>query len=337
MASIIRRGEKWRVLIRKKGSRPICKTFLRKAVAEKWAREQEVTIEQRRLDGQHHDLGALTLKYVEEIGAIKKWERTHESNMKRFAREVAGVTLADLSPDWFVQYARRRAVSPATISQEMYYVSSVLTTAEALWKVPVDWQMLKQSRRELKKLKLMGKARERDRRPQGDELARIKAKLNTSLPVAMLMDFAAATGMRVSEITRLRWADVDEKTRCVLVRDRKHPSEKQGNDQWVPLLYGSWAILQAQPKDELYVFPYNPRSVTAAYQRARRRAGVAGLRFHDLRHEGISAMFEDGYAIPEVAMVSGHKDWKSLKRYANLKPADLHGGPAARRQKENPA
>lgn len=334
MASIIRRGEKWRVVIRKRGHKTITKTFIRRALADKWAREQEVEIEQRKLDGQHHDLGKLTMKYVEEIGAIKHWERTHESNMRRFAREVAGVTLADLSPDWFVQYARRRKVSPATISQEMYYVSSVLTTAEALWKVPVDWPMLKDARRELKKLKLMGKAKERDRRPQGDELARIKAKLNTSLPVAVLMDFAAATGMRVSEITRLRWADVDAKSKCVLVRDRKHPSEKQGNDQWVPLLYGSWAILKAQPEDGLYVFPYNSRSVTAAYQRARRRAGVKDLRFHDLRHEGISAMFEDGYGIPEVAMVSGHKDWKSLRRYANLKPADLHDGPAAKR---NPA
>lgn len=333
MASIVQRGEKWRAVVRRRGHKPLTKTFSRHALAKKWASEIEVELEKRKADGKHYDLGELTLRYVREIGAIKKWGRTHESNMKRFARDVAGVTLADLSPDWFVQYAKKRAVSPATVAQEMYYVSSVLTTAEALWKVPVDWQMLKQSRRELKKLRLMGKAKERDRRPQGDELERVKAKLNTSLPVAAMMDFAAITGMRVSEITRLRWADVDEKTKCVLVRDRKHPTEKHGNDQWVPLLYGSWKLLQAQPKDDVRIFPHDPRSVTAAYQRARKRAGVVDLRFHDLRHEGISSMFEDGYAIPEVAMVSGHKDWKSLKRYANLKPADLHGGPAARREK----
>jgi site-specific recombinase XerD len=64
--------------------------------------------------------------------------------------------------------------------------------------------------------------------------------------------------------------------------------------------------------------------MTTAFQRARRRAGVDGLRFHDLRHEGISRLFERGMQIQQVALVSGHRSWSMLKRYTNLKPESLH-------------
>jgi integrase len=43
------------------------------------------------------------------------------------------------------------------------------------------------------------------------------------------------------------------------------------------------------------------------------------LHFHDLRHEGISRLFEVGRSIPQVAAVSGHRSWQSLQRYAHLR------------------
>jgi site-specific recombinase XerD len=48
------------------------------------------------------------------------------------------------------------------------------------------------------------------------------------------------------------------------------------------------------------------------------------LHFHDLRHEGTSRLFEAGLSIEKVALVTGHKDWRMLQRYTNLKPEDLH-------------
>ena len=51
---------------------------------------------------------------------------------------------------------------------------------------------------------------------------------------------------------------------------------------------------------------------------------IDDLRFHDLRHEGTSRLFEAGFPIEKVAMVTGHKDWRMLRRYTNLKPEDLH-------------
>ena len=47
--------------------------------------------------------------------------------------------------------------------------------------------------------------------------------------------------------------------------------------------------------------------------------GIEDLRFHDLRHEGVSRLFEIGYNVPHAAAVSGHRSWTSLKRYTHLR------------------
>ena len=85
-----------------------------------------------------------------------------------------------------------------------------------------------------------------------------------------------------------------------------------------------------------------PDSVTQAFERAvararakhmaeqkgKRRAPLltflTDIRFHDLRHEAASRLFEAGFKIEQVALVTGHKDWKMLKRYTNLRPEGLH-------------
>jgi integrase len=52
--------------------------------------------------------------------------------------------------------------------------------------------------------------------------------------------------------------------------------------------------------------------------------GIDNLKFHDLRHGGVSRLFEQGYSIEQVALVSGHRDWKMLARYTQIKAKDLH-------------
>ena len=59
------------------------------------------------------------------------------------------------------------------------------------------------------------------------------------------------------------------------------------------------------------------------WDRLRSRAGLADLRFDDLRHEAISRFFELGLNIPEVAVISGHKDPRMLFRYTHLRAEDL--------------
>ena len=70
-------------------------------------------------------------------------------------------------------------------------------------------------------------------------------------------------------------------------------------------------------------FPVTSNGFRLAWERLRSRAGLSNLRFHDLRHEAISRFFELGLNIPEVAVISGHKDPRMLFRYTHLRAESL--------------
>jgi integrase len=106
------------------------------------------------------------------------------------------------------------------------------------------------------------------------------------------VNFALHSARRESEICRLEWRDNDAASRSGLVRDAKHPAHREGNHRR---------------------FKYTREAVL----------GIEDLRFHDLRHEATSRLFERGYQIHEVAQFTLHESWNELKRYANLKPENI--------------
>ena len=138
--------------------------------------------------------------------------------------------------------------------------------------------------------------------------------------------------MRQEEICKARWSELDSRTRMLLIRDRKDPRDNKGNNQRIPLFattgYDAWAIVEEQrtkrSNDDDRIFPFNHRSVGTAFRRGCADLGIHDLHFHDLRHEGTSRLFEAGFTIEQVALVTGHKDWKMLRRYTHLKPETLH-------------
>ncbi|PLM50098.1 integrase, partial [Klebsiella pneumoniae] len=87
----------------------------------------------------------------------------------------------------------------------------------------------------------------------------------------------------------------------------------------------AWRILTMQPRVDDRVFPFNPKSITAMYRRVRDELGIEDLRYHDLRREGASRLFEAGFSIEEVAQVTGHRSLNILWQvYTELFPKTLH-------------
>lgn len=150
--------------------------------------------------------------------------------------------------------------------------------------------------------------------------------------MARVIKFAVATAMRQEEIFRVKWSDFNGRTKMLIIRDRKDPRQKKGNDQEIPLLaisgYDALALIEEQAlqrKDgDDRIFPYNHKSAGTAFTRACKDLKIDDLHFHDLRHEGTSRLFEAGLGIQQVALVTGHKDWKMLRRYTHLKASSLH-------------
>jgi len=144
----------------------------------------------------------------------------------------------------------------------------------------------------------------------------------------LICRFALATGMRQDEICSLQVEDVDARRKTVVIRDRKDPQKKEGNDQTVPLLPDAWNIVESAlaGRGEGNLFGVRAASVSTAFTRACQAVepAIEDLHFHDLRHRATAQFFRMGLDIPQVALLTGHKTWSMLRRYTSIKPEDVH-------------
>jgi integrase len=137
-----------------------------------------------------------------------------------------------------------------------------------------------------------------------------------------LIILAIETAMRRGEMLDLQWQHVD------LVRRVAHlPLTKNGDSRDIPLSRRAIAILKGlkadKGRDAERVFPVTGNSIRLAFEHLRVRAGMKDFHFHDLRHEGITRLFERGLNIVEVSAISGHRELKMLQRYTHLRAVDL--------------
>jgi len=92
----------------------------------------------------------------------------------------------------------------------------------------------------------------------------------------------------------------------------------------VPLSTAAFQVLAGLPRQlSGKVWRYGQEGVKYAFPAACRRAGIEDLRFHDLRHEATSRLFEKGFNPMEVSAITGHKTLQMLKRYTHLRAEDL--------------
>ncbi|WP_353981654.1 site-specific integrase [Salinicola endophyticus] len=333
MATFQRRGTRWRAIVRKTGHPSQSKTFSTKARAQAWAKETEGEIENRQAGA----LPALTIgdalqRHLAHLERTSSRGRKNQTAVNNLCRGLdAEALIGRLEYTDLAEYCATRinvdGVRPATVKSDIMFLSGAVTTCVVEEVLPATLQVkMSNWRKGLQRSELIGDPDSRDRRPSADELDELLShtrhnKALRRIGYHALIRFAIDSCMRLDEICSLRWADLDEAAGTVIVRLRKHPTKR--TDEVVPLMGESLAIIGAQPRDGERIFPFNSDSVSNGFRRICRFLGIEDLHFHDLRHEGISRLFERGYQIQEVAMVSGHRDWKSLKRYVNLRPGEL--------------
>jgi integrase len=341
MASIIQTGPRaWRAQVRRKGHKPITRTFTTRRLAEQWARRVEADIEQ----GKAPEVGGgLTVRQAVE--AFRELRDTGqrpiragstEHYMLRHLDEGLGPTPVDrVTPQVLATWARSRmdeGAGPATIAMEVSKLGTVLRHAGTWLHRPLP-DVVTPARPLLEYSGLVGPTNQRERRPSDDEVARLLAAAHPVL--GDLIRLALLTTMRRGELVRIQWGDVDRERRLVLIRDRKHPRRTTGNHQWCPLLGDALALIDRQPRVDDRIFPVAPEWVSDQFKAACDALGIADLHFHDLRHEGTSRLFEQGYDIARAALVTGHRKWSNLQRYTNLRPEAVHLGPHPSRPTTN--
>lgn len=339
MASVIKVGDKWRAQIRRTGHSTITQTFATKTLANVWAVKTEYEL----VNGLYKDgrglsqvtLGELIDRYTLEISKVKPFGRSKRACLSMIQRQIGAVSMAALTSQRIVKFAQARQAQGAggvTVGMELTYLTGILKVARALWRMPVSGEAVLDAREILRYMGVVTKSKQRERRPQQSELDALCAHFddlpNSKIPYSDIIQFAVATAMRAGEIAGLRWADLNATDKTILIRNRKDPKEKLGNDQTVPLLniggLDAFAIAIKQPQTSETIFNIKASSLSSTFPRACKLCKIIDLHFHDLRHEGVSRLFEAGYPIEQVALVSGHKDWAMLKRYTQIKAVNLH-------------
>ncbi len=127
--------------------------------------------------------------------------------------------------------------------------------------------------------------------------------------------------MRRGEIAAMRWEHVNRETRVLLI-----PETKNGTSRRIPLSRAALAALDTlSRRPDGLVWSMRPDSISQAFERVCKAAGIKGLTFHDLRHEATSRLFEKGLNPMQVAAITGHKTLQMLKRYTHLRAEDLVG------------
>lgn len=312
------------------------KTFSHRGAAVKWAKSREVALEDPaalvRAEHGEKSLRELIRWYIDEFGTVSKWQRTKQSQLEFLERHPIGKSNAlALSSAALIDHVRSRRVAgagPATVGNDLTWIGVVLRAAKSVQGLPVRPEIVEEARTACRELRLLAKSKRRDRRPTAEELARLDEHFKNrdgraEIPMQDIFWFAIHSARRQAEICRLAWDDNDPKTRTGWVRDAKHPTSREGNHRQFKYTQEAWEIVQRQPKNGPYIFPYDPKSVGAAFTRACRMLNIKNLRFHDLRHEATSRLFERGYQIHEVAQFTLHDSWNELKRYTNLRPENV--------------
>ncbi|RWU18082.1 integrase [Pseudomonas alkylphenolica] len=312
-------------------------TFARKQAAQAWAKRRETELSEpgaiERANRKGHTVREMIDRYVLEGAKAVEMGKTKKATLLAIAASYLGeIVDSAISSQVLVDYALWRmspaggGVKPQTAGNDLAHLGSVLSVARPAWGYEVAPHAMGDARTVLKKLGYNMKSRERDRRPATNELDKLLEyffemlkRRPSSINMPKVLAFALFSTRRQEEITRIRWVDLDEDRQAVKVRDMKNPGQKIGNDVWCHLPDEAWAIVQSMPRECDEIFPYNSDSISAAWTRACQFLAIKNLHFHDLRHEGVSRLFEMDWDIPRVASVSGHRDWNSLRRYTHLK------------------
>ncbi|QGG89026.1 tyrosine-type recombinase/integrase [Agrobacterium sp. MA01] len=325
MATLRKRNGKWQVQVRRQGHSPVSKSFINRKDAEAWARDVERRLDQSealpaRQASDSRTLGDLLVTYRDKITPHKKSASVERYRIDKILRHsIANTQAAKLMPAQVASYRDERleSVSGETTRQDLVLLRQVLDVARREWGLKIAANPVDDVRKP-------PPAKARTRRVHFSDLRAIAKGLQTFRNPLLrhVILFALATGMRRGEILRVEWQHVDQKQALLTI-----PVTKNGHPRTIPLSRRALKVLAdlsvtASETEEL-VFPISANAVRLSWQRLRTKAGLNDLRFHDIRHEAVSRFFEAGLTLPEVALISGHRDPKMLLRYTHLDPRKI--------------
>ncbi|GLQ00097.1 integrase [Methylophaga thalassica] len=322
MASYTKRaGGQWQAKVRKKGYPVQTKTFRNKSLAQKWATQVETQMDSKIFISsslaETYTFQELAERYIREVLPSKKSAIKMESMIRGICTHLGIYTAIRLTPDVLAGFRdnRLKTVKNETVRKDLLCIKRILDIASK------EWGMYLPHGNPVEKVTIPPQPkRGRERRLEQGEIERLLSVAKEyGGELYDIITLAIETAMRRGEIANIRWENIDKKKRIVKLLDTKN-----GDNRVVPLSLTALNVLKTMPRNITgKVFSLRADSITTAFDRCCKRAKIHDLRFHDLRHEATSRLFEQGLNIMEVSSITGHKDLGMLKRYTHLRAEDL--------------
>jgi integrase len=250
-------------------------------------------------------------RYKDIVTPTKRGRDQEERRLRRLLRDkqLMSISLDQAHPCIFADFRDRRIKDGVRACQyDLVLMRHAWNTARIEWGWPLPDNPIS-----LIRMPKNNPPRERRLRDGEFERLRIAAEKSRSWYLWPVVVLAIETAMRRGEILGLRWEHIYLEKKTVFL-----PMTKNGSSRWVPLNDEAVAQLTKAPKDTGRPFPLTDVAFRQAWDRLRTRADINDLTFHDLRHEAISRMFDNGMKIHEVMAVSGHRTASLLFRYVQV-------------------
>jgi len=312
MASIRKRRGNWHVEVYVNGTRKAA-TFPTRREAQLWAGQKESALTASKADGiPDIPFSKLMERYDREISLHKRGHKREHNMINVFLRDpIAARSLRELSARDFSEWRDRRLsqVSAASVNREMTILSHACTIAKKEW----EWL----SSHPMADVRRPPPTAPRTRRPLEDEAERLLHTLGyvqgqdpvtQSARIGVAYLFAIETAIRAGEICSITWEHVHE-------RHVHLPKTKNGHPRDVPLSKRARELIeQLRPVTESFdtVFGVKVALLDALFRKAREKAMVDGLHFHDTRREALTRLSKI-YGVMELARISGHRDLRILQ------------------------
>ena len=321
---------RWQARVTRKGHIPEVRTFDAFDDSAKWARAVEAEIDRGIFisirAAERTTLADVLLRYAAEVSPTKRAAKDDAAKLGFLARQkVSKYSLANLTPQALALYRDQRLakVSAGTALRDLAVIRSVINHARREWGYAID--------NPVEKVRLPPAPRHRERVLSDAEEVRLLEVLtvgnlreddgrfskSTRNPwVKPLVIVAIESAMRRGELLSLTWENVDLKRRVAFL-----PKTKNGHPRYVPLSRRGAETLAALPRSiDGRVFPIARWTVEQVFEGACKRAGLADLRFHDLRHTACSRLARKVPNVIELAAITGHSNVGMLKRYYHVSP-----------------
>lgn len=224
--------------------------------------------------------------------------------------EISERSISDLYQDM-----RARGYAKGTCNR-------VLVLVKYMFKLAKKWNLPGAQENPSEGIKLVDPQNARERYLSAEETQRLRQAIEDSPNVQLkhIVALLLLTGARKRELLDAKWEDFDLER-----RNWRIPMSKSGKARHVPLSTAVLDILKSLPRWDgcPYVVP-NPqthrpfKSVFHSWNTARKEAGLADVRMHDLRHSMASNLVNSGRSIYEVSKILGHSQIKTSQRYAHL-------------------